>query len=172
MKQCCRFKTGKCKAEMNPQSEDCFAKDRKRKDGLTVHCKSCLKEYRETNKDQRNETIKNWRLTNPDKVKEYRIRSADKNNARAKKWREKNSLKFRYNISNEDWQEMFNKQEGKCRICFIHAKDLKRGLAVDHCHDSKKVRGLLCHSCNMAIGLMKHDVSIINHAISYLSEHQ
>ena len=169
MKECCRFKLGNCAAEKNPQPEENFAKDKKRKDGLTPHCKSCLKVFRDTNKEQRNETIKKWRLAHPEKMMEYRRKDAQKNLERTKKWRAKNRLKFLYGISNEDWKSMFDRQDGKCAICLTHAKDLQRGLCVDHSHLTNKIRGLLCHTCNKAIGLLKDDTKLLERSISYLS---
>ena len=169
MKTCCRFKTGKCVSETNPQPDEDFAKDRKRKDGLTPHCKKCLKVFREVNKEQRNATIKKWRAEHPEIMRGYRIKHAVKTRVRNKKWREKNRLQFLYNISNDDWAAIFNAQGGKCKICSTHAKDLKRGLCVDHCHETNKVRGLLCHVCNKAIGLMRDDVEILKRAILYLT---
>jgi hypothetical protein len=41
-------------------------------------------------------------------------------------------------------------------------------LMVDHCHATGKVRGLLCHNCNRALGLLKDDKSTIRRALEYL----
>ena len=43
-------------------------------------------------------------------------------------------------------------------------------LNVDHCHITNKVRGLLCHDCNRALGLLKDNTSILSSAINYLQE--
>ncbi len=169
MKSCCRVKTGLCVSKLNPQPPENFSKDRKRPDGLTPHCKSCLKLFRDENKEQRNATIKKWRENNPGKLQKYRKDSAQKNCERMKQWRVKNRLVKLYNITNEDWAKMFEDQGGKCKICFTHAKDLKRGLCVDHDHMIGNVRGLLCHVCNKAIGLFKDDVSLMQRAISYVN---
>ena len=48
---------------------------------------------------------------------------------------------------------------------------VKKGmLAVDHCHNKGEVRGLLCYSCNIALGLFKDDINKLKSAISYLQE--
>ena len=41
---------------------------------------------------------------------------------------------------------------------------------IYNCHDTLKVRGLLCRSCNLALGMFKDDVNILNNAIQYLNE--
>ncbi len=171
MKDCCRAKTGKCLAVANPQPDECFAKDRKRPSGLTPHCKSCLKGERDRNKDQRRETIKRWRAMHPEKLKEYRIKSAPQRRARTKKWQEKNLLKSRYGISNEEWKRMFDAQCGQCALCGIHQSKTKKALHVDHCHKSNKVRGLLCSICNQALGMFKDDTVLMQRAIEYLGAH-
>ncbi len=59
---------------------------------------------------------------------------------------------------------MFAAQEGACAIC--HRTD--RPLNIDHCHDSGKVRGLLCGPCNRGIGFLEDDVTLLQSAIDYL----
>lgn len=166
MKECCRFKLGKCASKVNPQEDENFAKDVKRPDGLTPHCKSCLKEYRERNKEQRNATIKDWRKRNPEKLKAYAKTKDALANARERKRRY--ILKCRYGIKPEDWQMMFEKQKGTCPICLRHATQLEEVLHTDHCHKSNKVRGLLCSTCNKMIGLAQENFEVMERAITYL----
>ena len=45
-----------------------------------------------------------------------------------------------------------------------------KSLHIDHCHDSGKVRGLLCHGCNTAIGLFKENIDTMLKAIKYLKD--
>jgi hypothetical protein len=69
-----------------------------------------------------------------------------------------------------EYQALMAKQDGKCGICNIEGGVNNRGgkLAVDHCHNSGKIRGLLCHRCNTAIGLLKDNIESLNSAINYL----
>jgi hypothetical protein len=62
---------------------------------------------------------------------------------------------------------MLLEQDGVCAIC---GGDCMTGksLAVDHDHDTGKIRGLLCQRCNQAIGLLDHDVDKMLSAITYL----
>ena len=76
-------------------------------------------------------------------------------------------VKKLYGIEPEQYKQMHIDQDGKCAICNT-APDTKRGLHVDHNHGTSKVRGLLCHGCNVALGSFKEDVTLLNKAIDYL----
>lgn len=81
-------------------------------------------------------------------------------------------LKRAYGITLEDYENMFTKQKGCCKICNTHISKINKGkkknLCVDHCHDTKRIRGLLCDSCNRGIGLLKDDVNVVKSALQYL----
>lgn len=74
-------------------------------------------------------------------------------------------LKHRYGITIADYDRMFAEQDGKCAICLRERK-----LIIDHDHKTKKVRGLLCHACNTAIGKLGEDVQTIGRALVYVGE--
>jgi hypothetical protein len=80
-----------------------------------------------------------------------------------------------YGLSVEDYDSLLNKQNGVCAICEQKETVLDgvsgkvKMLSVDHCHDTGKVRGLLCSACNTGIGLARHDPEILRSAISYLA---
>ena len=74
-----------------------------------------------------------------------------------------------YGLSTEDVEEMLKSQEGNCKICKTDLSDLKY-FCVDHCHKTKKVRGLLCNTCNRALGLFKDDLNVLERAVDYLKE--
>ena len=76
----------------------------------------------------------------------------------------------KYGISLEQYDEMLKAQQGVCAICATSC-DTGMNLAVDHCHDTNKVRGLLCKNCNTAIGLLKENVENMNKAINYIKFH-
>jgi hypothetical protein len=63
-------------------------------------------------------------------------------------WR-RYELKKKYGITLEDYAIMFRRQGGKCDIC---GREETGNLAVDHCHMTGQVRGLLCGSCNRKLG--------------------
>jgi hypothetical protein len=76
-------------------------------------------------------------------------------------------VKAMYGLEPEQYKVMHEAQQGKCAICSEEPKT-KRGLHVDHDHETGKVRGLLCHGCNVALGSFKEDVTLLNKAIEYL----
>lgn len=86
-----------------------------------------------------------------------------------------------YGITVEQYEEMLDKQDGKCAICKQFELRPKRmgkvtnglvatRLSVDHCHDTGRVRGLLCQRCNIAIGHLNHDRVLVMNAYNYLQE--
>lgn len=81
-------------------------------------------------------------------------------------------LKRTYGIVYQDYKNMLEEQKGVCKICkgegFTMAKHHKLKLVVDHCHSTGKVRGLLCHNCNRALGLLQDDEKICKEAANYL----
>jgi hypothetical protein len=56
-----------------------------------------------------------------------------------------------------------------CQIC--KQEDKRRNLAIDHCHSTDKVRGLLCDACNKAIGHFKDNIEYLENAIEYLKKY-
>lgn len=80
-------------------------------------------------------------------------------------------LKQSYGISPQDYDAMLSNQSGQCAICgrtTTSRRGLNLRLAVDHDHNTRKVRGLLCLKCNLGIGNFNHDPSLLQHAASYL----
>jgi hypothetical protein len=101
---------------------------------------------------------------NRDKILAKKKQDRKNNPDRLKNWR----LKGRYGITLEEWQALYDEQGGRCAICDRHASELKRTLVVDHDHQTGKVRGLLCHDCNAALGLMGDDPDRLKRACKYL----
>lgn len=97
-------------------------------------------------------------------TREYRKRPETKLKIR------NNKLKYRYGISLDDYNNMFTEQNGCCLICLKHQSVLNKALVVDHCHSTGKVRGLLCSTCNFALGFLEDDIPSINRALVYLKK--
>lgn len=84
-------------------------------------------------------------------------------------------LHSKYGITQEIYETLYDAQRGRCAICNLKPEgrlgrygERHRPLYVDHCHSSGAVRGLLCHNCNVAIGLMADNVSRLKSAITYM----
>lgn len=81
-------------------------------------------------------------------------------------------LKANYGISLDVYNSMLIQQKGKCYICGVHESKVKKALHVDHCHKTKKVRKLLCHKCNFAIGLLKDNIKLVKGVLNYLETYE
>ena len=73
-------------------------------------------------------------------------------------------LQKTYGISVEQFELMKKEQDNKCALCLKEPKIL----CVDHCHKTGQVRKLLCKKCNMALGLIHEDVTIISRMLEYV----
>jgi hypothetical protein len=70
------------------------------------------------------------------------------------------------------WYPILTEEHGaKCSICGVKEEDNGKRLAVDHCHKTGKVRGLLCDNHNHGIGKFNDDVRLMKKAIKYLEKH-
>lgn len=72
----------------------------------------------------------------------------------------------RYGISRAGYDRMLMEQHGVCAIC--GGTDGTRKLAVDHDHETGRVRGLLCTRCNVGLGYFRDARNVLENAISYL----
>ena len=102
-------------------------------------CKPCESEW-----------VKNWAKNNPERA------ARNIRNSR---------LKGKYGISLDQYENMEKSQNKKCLIC---EEETKRNLAVDHCHETGKVRGLLCMNCNTGLGHFKDNKELLERALKYL----
>lgn len=87
----------------------------------------------------------------------------------------KNEAQYRdlYGITLSDYDKLYDLQGGVCAMCSLpQIEGRKTRLCVDHCHDTGKVRGLLCTNCNVAIGLLKDDERLLQRGIDYLRSAQ
>jgi hypothetical protein len=81
------------------------------------------------------------------------------------------SILKRCGLTIEEYDHVYDKQEGRCVICKTHCPRYGKGrLVVDHCHTSGAFRALLCGPCNSAIGLLGENVETLRNAISYLAQ--
>ena len=87
--------------------------------------------------------------------------------------REDQALQRHYGIGLEDYNKLFEEQNGSCAICGTTTPGGKwKNFHVDHCHDTDKVRGLLCSNCNTSMGLCKESIHTLQAMIQYLESHE
>ena len=105
-----------------------------------------------------------WRCPQcqPKKLKKYR----EENKEQIATTMRRSHFKESYGITIEKYDEMLVAQGGGCAIC--GKKPTTRRLAVDHCHLTLKVRGLLCVKCNVGLGQFEADLVLIQKAVQYL----
>lgn len=105
---------------------------------------------------------------------EYRIRPEVRK--RAYLYEMKRFYKKKYGMSFDQYDEILKRQNGLCAICRkpnskvdARSKKLQR-FHVDHCHETKKIRGLLCSKCNQGIGYFDENILVLEACIKYLTE--
>jgi len=167
----------KCLKCDNDLDKTMFSKDSTRKTGHHPYCRICrnkLHEFRRKKimeeNGERQEKIRAYdrkRYANGKKKQtKEQIRKASRNF----------SLKFYYGITHEEYLEIYENQKGLCAICEKPEtrKEKTTGktkwLSVDHCHDTGRIRGLLCSKCNNAIGLLGDNYEGVKKALDYLQE--
>lgn len=155
------------------------------------HCKDCKvsrSEITKQSEDRRNNakckfckvslTDENWHASHRNKSNlSYRCKKchAEASSRTGRDYK----LRTMYGITKEDYDNILESQNNVCAICKEEDKvyhnrngvNIKISMPVDHCHDTGKVRGLLCTSCNRAIGLLKDSIDNLKSAIKYLKKH-
>jgi len=75
----------------------------------------------------------------------------------------------RYGITKEDYLNLLEIQDNKCALCEKPFNGFKRNdIHVDHCHETNKIRGLLCMPCNVALGMLGDNEEGLNKALNYI----
>lgn len=138
--------------QVKPRSD--FHANPSTKDRLHSYCAPCARQ-------SKHESYERW---TPDQRRLHRDRV----------------LRMRYGIGVDDVIALYEEQRGCCAICRQPgerpAVDTKRTpnavdvLAIDHDHGTGNVRGLLCRSCNLALGYFKDSVATMQTAITYVTE--
>jgi hypothetical protein len=147
----------------------CFCSKRSSRDGLHPYCKECNgqrnREYRGKNKEALSEMMRLYGIKNREAICQNKKDYYRANKAAARDWQ----LKRHYGISLKEYGEMFEAQGGGCAICGSKGSGVKgRCHHVDHDHVTRRVRGLLCSSCNRGIGFAGDDVFLLQLFIEYL----
>jgi hypothetical protein len=106
-------------------------------------------------RDERNEYMREYRKKNPLRFRNY-------------------VLKSRFKITAEEYEKLLLDQNGQCAICSkaetanCNWTSKTRMLAIDHCHVTGKIRGLLCGKCNTGLGLLNDSETLLENALKYI----
>lgn len=74
-----------------------------------------------------------------------------------------------YGVTLRDYEELLKKQDGRCAICGTDKPGKRfKHFAIDHCHQTGEVRGLLCNCCNAALGYFGDDLNVLLKAVRYM----
>lgn len=97
---------------------------------------------------------------------------ASKNGEYQRNWK----LKNKYGITEDQFQEALKKQDGKCLICKVvmNIDDPKQPgdrATVDHCHRTRRFRGIICSACNRGLGQFKDNAELLIQAAEYIKTH-
>jgi hypothetical protein len=69
----------------------------------------------------------------------------------------------KYGLRRADYMALLQRQHERCAIC-----GRRIALVVDHCHETGRIRGLLCRDCNLGIGYLRDDPKLLRQALKYL----
>ena len=154
MKEC-----SQCKV-MKPFEE--FWKMASMKDGYRGACKSCgtaqCKRYYGNDREKTLGKLQAMRDTDP----AYREKLC--------KITRKSILKVKYGLTQVQFDQMLEQQGGKCKICGTTEPGRWGTFYIDHCHETGKVRGLLCCRCNLSIGHMEDSPELLRKAAEYIEK--
>ena len=76
----------------------------------------------------------------------------------------------KFGITRDEYNDLYNEQNGSCACCGKHQVELNVTMAVDHCHETGRVRGLLCGPCNRGIGMLGDNIEGLRKALKYLED--
>ena len=153
-----------------------FSYANKARGKLQARCKACcsihFKSYRAANIDKFRAYKRGTYNANKERYKEARRLHKETSPEREFIRKRKSYLKTKFGITPDGYEAMLIGQNGKCAICAT----TEPGRAspyfhIDHCHDTGKIRALLCNGCNLGLGHFKDNIDRLSAAISYLEVH-
>jgi Recombination endonuclease VII len=150
------FKCYMCKKE---RGVECFDNNKNSPTGKSKRCKECAKDYNAKRYLKNREPFLK-------KSKEHYKKATHLYKIRARKA----AMKLKYGLTVDQANEMIARAKNSCEICGISQDMLTKRLSIDHNHITGKVRGVLCYSCNHAIGRLKSDngLELLQSAIEYI----
>lgn len=148
-----------------------FYRDAAAADGLRPECKACTrvrrKRWYDTNREREIARARAWQRANRERASATQRR----NNARPERKRKSRDAYYRrtFGISADGFDALLAAQGGGCAICG-RRPERDASLHLDHCHDTGRIRGILCLSCNQALGHFHDDPALLEAAARYLHQ--
>jgi hypothetical protein len=144
-------------------------------DGRRGECRRCFQAKRKAYRDAHpevneaaRERTRRWMAENPERFAANQQRFIESGGM--KRSTRKSHLKAKYGLTPEDYDRLLEDQGGGCAIGGKPPDGT--ALHVDHCHETGRVRGLLCFSCNAGLGQFKHDPDLLEEALVYVAVHR
>lgn len=109
------------------------------------------RQYRSLNRERVRDKGRRFHHENPGKSREYMLRSS-------------------YGMSGAEWDRLFAEQNCRCAAC-NRVDHGGRGWATDHDHTTSKVRGILCHKCNLSLGHADDSLIRLRQLVSYMERY-
>jgi hypothetical protein len=161
-----------------------FYKNRSNSSGLTSYCKKCWNEYQkayarkpevqERQRDRKRDYMSEYRKSHPHAWAQWYRLNRERRLELSRRHRAENPARYKnykltaaFGITLAEYEHMMVSQNGACAIC--KRKPEKKFLAVDHCHATDRIRGLLCDRCNRGIGFFGDDPKTLRRAARYLT---
>lgn len=145
-------------------------------------CEVCRRDYEKQYAKDNEEKIKAYKEVylkeHKEEIKEQRKKYVEANREKVTKYLRVWHLKKCYKLTLEQYNKILESQDFRCLGCLLSVEELGRPLTVDHDHNccpgakscGKCIRGLLCSSCNVALGRLKDNVQTLKRLIKYLTK--
>lgn len=134
--------------------------------------KERIRTQRPDRKAQRKIWVANNRQRLRDNTREWKAKLTPEQKVEMARRHRICKFKTKYGITPDQFEQMETAQKGVCAICSRQNQQVPgkafRRLAVDHCHATKKIRGLLCTDCNTSIGKLGDTVEGLERALAYV----
>lgn len=158
-----------CARCRDPKPTGEFADNRSKKDGKDEYCKACRNEYRTQ-----------YRLGHPldaEAVKQSGKRYYQKHRNQIlrgckRRWRDRgreSHLQQKFGIGEREYKQLLKLQGGLCALC---GRKSRAKLVVDHDHSTGRIRKLLCHSCNLGLGLLGDSPDRLRAGADYIENYR
>jgi hypothetical protein len=154
----------KCSICLQEKTVDMFSKSgQKWANGLMSKCKQCHSDKRKRG----NLTIEEVQRLREESRIDYK-----QSKQRHVRYAVDNYTKKMYGISLSRKAELIKQQKESCTICGTTDPKHKNGWQIDHDHETGKVRGIVCHACNLTLGSSKEDIHRLQRCLAYIRFHK